>query len=161
MKKKRLNLFSEWAQIISAISVIFSLIYIGVQVRQNTLATQAAMRQSIADNDITYLLSKLDNATIAEAISKLKSNDSLSIKETEQLIAQQQVNFRVFENAYYQYQNELLEEEVWFRYKIIIHRLLTENNAAKEQWVRNEITYTMSFQKVVKNILSDTELNHW
>ena len=160
MKKKRLNFFSEWAQIISAISVIFSLIYIGVQVRQNTLATQAAMRQSIADNDITYLLSKLDNATIAEAISKLKSNDSLSIKETEQLIAQQQVNFRVFENAYYQYQNELLEEEVWFRYKIIIHRLLTENNAAKEQWARNEITYTMSFQKVVKNILSDIELNH-
>ena len=53
MNKIKLSIFSEISQVISAFAFVISLIYLGVQVNQNTKATQAAMRQSIADNDVT------------------------------------------------------------------------------------------------------------
>lgn len=157
--KKHISFYSELAQIISAIAVVISLIYVGVQIRQNTLTTQAAMRQSVADNDITYLMSYLDSAVIAEAIAKLSVSDTLTTKEKEQLKAQQQVNFRVFENAHYQYANKLLEEEVWYRYQTIIYRLLTTDEAAIEQWDKNSITYTKAFQNAIQQIISDETLS--
>ena len=156
--KKHISYYSEVAQIISAIAVVISLIYVGVQVRQNTLTTQAAMRQNIADNDITYLMSYLDNSIIAEASAKTFAKDSLTLLESEQLIWQQQVNFRLFENAHYQYENGLLEGEVWQRYRIIIHRLLTHAEAAIEQWERNSYTYTSSFKAEIQNIINDDDL---
>ena len=54
MKKLKLTQFSELAQFISAFALVVSLIYVGVLIKQNTKATQASMRQSIANNDITY-----------------------------------------------------------------------------------------------------------
>ena len=152
--KKRISYYSELAQIISAMAVVISLIYVGLQIRQNTLTTQAAMRQSVADNDITFLMSFIDNSIIAEATSKIASGDSLTIKEKEQLIAQQQVNFRVFENAHYQYVNNLLEFEVWERYETIILRLLRTNEAAIEQWKRNSHTYTKAFQLAIEALIN-------
>ena len=154
MKKNRLALISELAQVISAIAVVISLFYVGVQVRQNTKATQALMRQSIADNDINYLMTYLNPDIIAEAEFKLKNNIELTPIEFDQLVRQQQVNFRVFENAYYQYQRGLLEKEVWDRYQIIIARLFTLPHVI-EQWKTNRRTYTVSFQREVDNIQMD------
>ena len=130
----------------------------GVQVRQNTKVTQASMRQSIANNDITFLMTFLNNQIIAEATYKTKNKLDLTGIEWEQLVAQQQVNFRVFENAYYQYSNGLLEQEVWSRYQIIIKRLLLKNDAAIEQWKINKITFTNSFQEEINDIINNREI---
>ena len=78
MKKNKLTLITEIAEIISAVAVVISLIYVGVQVNQNTKATQSAMRQSVADNDITYLMSSLDNNILAVASYKAENNIELS-----------------------------------------------------------------------------------
>ncbi|PTM09908.1 MAG: hypothetical protein DA407_04875 [Bacteroidetes bacterium] len=158
MKKYTLSTFSEVSQIISALSVVISLIYVGAQVNQNTKATQAAMRQSIADNDITYLMTGLDNSVLAVANYKYYSNIELSELEKNQLTAQQHVNFRVFENAFFQYQQELLEPETWARYKIIIKGLLTNNLAAKKMWSNMQKSFTKSFQEVVSLLLEDNTI---
>jgi hypothetical protein len=36
---------------------------------------------------------------------------------------------------------------------------MTTDEAAVEQWNRNEYTYTLPFQNALKDILSDTKLN--
>ena len=93
MKKIKLSTFSELSQIISALAVVVSLIYVGAQVNQNTKATQAAMRQSIANNDITYLMTTLDNGILAVAEHKDKNDIELSELEMTQLVSRQYVNF--------------------------------------------------------------------
>lgn len=153
MKKNKLSTISELAQIISAVAVVVSLIYVGVQVNQNTKATQAAMRQSIADNDITYLMSSLDNGILAVASYKYDRNIELSELELSQLIARQHVNFRVFENAFYQYEQELLEPETWTRYKLIIKDLLRSDTPAEMMWKQFGDTFTRSFQKEISLLL--------
>ena len=155
MREIKLSTFSDVAQIISALAVVISLIYVGVQVNQNTKATQSAMRQSIADNDITYLMSSLDNNILAIASYKIENNIELSDLEMSQLISRQHVNFRVFENAFYQFEQELLELETWLRYRFIIKDLLRNNVASKKMWMSFDKSFTKSFQNEVNKLLSD------
>lgn len=158
MKKVNLSTLSEVSQIISALAVVVSLIYVGGQVNQNTRATQAAMRQSIADNDITYLMTSLDNNIVATALYKQYSNKELSELEMSQLTNRQHVNFRVFENAFYQYQQGLLERETWSRYRLIIKGLLTNDSAAIKMWSYLQKSFTKSFQEEVLLIAQDKDL---
>lgn len=153
MIKNKLTFITQIAEIISAIAVVLSLIYVGVQVNQNTKATQSAMRQSVADNDITYLMTSLDNSILAVASYKVENDIELSGVEMSQLVARQHVNFRVFENAFYQYEQELLEPETWKRYRIIILDLLKNNSASKKMWIQFRNSFTDSFQNEIDQIL--------
>lgn len=159
MKNMKLSTLSELSQIISALAVVVSLVYVGAQVNQNTKATQAAMRQSIADNDITYLMTSLDNSIVATALYKQYSNKELSELEMSQLTNRQHVNFRVFENAFYQYQQGLLERETWSRYRLIIKGLLTNDNAAQKMWSYLQKSFTKSFQEEVASIIDDNSIS--
>jgi hypothetical protein len=157
-RKIKLSTFSDVAQIISALAVVISLIYIGAQINQNTKATQSAMRQSIADNDITYLMSSLDNSILAIASYKIEKNIELSDLEMSQLISRQHVNFRVFENAFYQFEQELLELETWIRYRFIIKDLLKNDLSAKKMWMSFDKSFTNSFQNEVSQILNNNRI---
>ena len=155
MRKIKLSTFSDVSQIISALAVVISLIYVGAQVNQNTKATQSAMRQSIADNDITYLVSSLDNNILAIASYKDEYNMELSDFEMSQLVSMQHVNFRVFENVFFQFEHELLEPETWKRSRLIIKYLLKNNEASKKMWMSFDKLFTDSFQNEVKQILNE------
>jgi hypothetical protein len=155
MRKIKLSTFSDVSQIISALAVVISLIYVGAQVNQNTKATQSAMRQSLADNDVTYLMSYLDNSILAIANYKDESNMELSDLEISQLVSQQHVNFRVFENAFFQFEHELLEPETWERSRFIIKTMLENNEHSRKMWMRLDKLFTDSFQNEVKQILNE------
>jgi hypothetical protein len=155
MRKTKLSTFSDVSQIISALAVVISLIYVGAQVNQNTKVTQSAMRQSLADNDITYLMSSLDNNILAIASYKYDNNLELSDLEMSQLVYMQHVNFRVFENAFFQFEHELLEPETWERSRFIIKYLLESYEPTKKMWMRFDKLFTDSFQNEVKQILNE------
>ena len=155
MRKIKLSTFSDVSQIISALAVVISLIYVGAQVNQNTKATQSAMRQSIADNDVTYLMSSLDNTILAIALYKDENNMELSGLEWSQLVSQQHVNFRVFENVFFQFEHELLEPETWERSRFIIKYMLENNEHSRKMWMRLDKLFTDSFQSEVKQILNE------
>jgi len=155
MRKIKLSTFSDVSQIISALAVVISLIYVGAQVNQNTKATQSAMRQSLADNDVAYLMSSLDNNILAIASYKYDNNMELSDLEMSQLVYMHHVNFRVFENAFFQFEHELLEPETWKRSRFIIKYLLESNEPTKKMWMRFDKLFTDSFQNEVKQILNE------
>jgi len=155
MKLKKL---SELSQIVSSIAIIGSLIFIGIEVNQNTKATRASIRQSLATNDITYLSTFLNSVIIAEANAKQLNNIELTTTEFEQMVSQQYVNFMVFENAHYNYQQGFLEAELWDRYRNIIAGNMLADPHAREAWKRNQITFTKSFQNEVKHILTNVDI---
>lgn len=153
MRRIKLATVSDISQIISALAVVISLVYIGAQINQNTKATQSIIRQSIADNDITYLMSSLDNSILAIAEYKLENKIELTGLEMSQLVSMQHVNFRVFENAFYHFEQGLLEIEMWKRYRIIIKDLLRTNKASKKMWIIQADSFTESFQQEIKQLL--------
>jgi hypothetical protein len=84
----------------------------------------------------------------------IENKIELSDLEMSQLISRQHVNFRVFENAFYQFEQKLLETETWERYRFIIKDLLNNNEASKKMWINYANSFTDSFQNEVKHILN-------
>lgn len=81
MNKPTLAKLSDLAQVISAVAVIVSLVYVGREIKANTDASRAATRQAIAETDLQFISTLLDPLTILEAESKLASGFELSPTE--------------------------------------------------------------------------------
>ncbi|RYG21268.1 MAG: hypothetical protein EON93_26090 [Burkholderiales bacterium] len=58
------NAVSATADIVGAIAVVVSLIYVGLQLRQNTKAIVANARQGVLDSDIGLISDYMDHAAI-------------------------------------------------------------------------------------------------
>jgi hypothetical protein len=153
--KMKLKKLVDLSQVIGSIAIVGTLIFIGIQINQNTNATKASIRQSIATNDITYLSTFLNSEIIAEASAKHINNVELTAKEFEQMVWQQYVNFIVFETAYYNYREGFLEIELWDRYRFIIAGHMYSDPYAKKAWERFNGTFTASFQEEVKSIIRE------
>jgi len=153
--KSKLNL-SDWAdlaEIGAAIGVIISLIFVGMELQNNTAATEAATREAVNQKDIQFLSLRLDSSVLARAHAKLESGKSLSHLEKSQLVHQEYVNFVSFENSYYQYRKGVLEETEWLRHRNIVRGQIQDFPYSQIMWERSSTTFGPEFQKLVNSFL--------
>ena len=146
------------AQIIGVVAVVLSLIFIGIQIQQNTSATRAAVRQAVATNDIAYLNTTLNSEIIANANAKIADGKELNTVEREQLVWQQFVNFMIFETVHYNYQEGYIQKELWDRYETIMTRLLSNNIYARTAWHKYENAFTLSFIAEIQRIMKSSNI---
>ena len=144
--------FKFLVEILSALAILVSLVFLAIEVNQSNMLARATVRQTINDNDVEYLETFLDSNTVPIANFKLKNGEKLSEYEAQQIIWQQHINFRIFDNGYYQYQNGLLDKEEWLKYKSIITTLFTENPYVSKMWEYYGENFSDSFQLEVKKI---------
>ena len=85
-------------------------------------------------SDLEYLGATLEPATLLTAEAKLAQGLELSPDEHYVLVERQHVNFRLFENAFYQYGAGLLVEERWATYRRIIGSRLANNEPTQDMW---------------------------
>lgn len=107
--------FKFLVEILSALAILVSLVFLAIEVNQSNMLARATVRQTINDNDVEYLETFLDSNIVPIANYKLKNGEKLSEYEAQQIIWQQHINFRIFDNGYYQYQNGLLDKEEWLK----------------------------------------------
>jgi len=107
----------QWAfvaQIISAVAVIASLIFVGFQLRQATSAIRATSSQAHSGLYTDLVRSIIDNADFARTWS-IGLADPAALKEEEwvQFVAYASALFRLYESSRVQWLNGRLDEEHW------------------------------------------------
>ncbi|MDH5277142.1 MAG: hypothetical protein OEW88_12030, partial [Gammaproteobacteria bacterium] len=83
---RKLNL-SEWAnvaQVVSAIAVVISLLYVGYQIRANTSQIRAANRQELVNRSHSASLSFAENPELSAVLTKVAAGESISSTEQRQ-----------------------------------------------------------------------------
>jgi hypothetical protein len=155
MKRFTLSQWSEVSQIVSALAVVVSLVYVGQEIRSNTEASRAATRQAIAETDFEYVGATLDPLTLLEAEAKLAAGAELTNTEHFVLVERQHLNFRIFENAYYQYRVGMLGAETWERYRWIISLLFARHEPARAMWERFGPSFDETFKAEVAEIRAE------
>ena len=65
--KGSLQDWASLAEIVGAIAIVVSLVYVATEVRENTKALNATSRQSLGDNDLTYFSTAIDTSVVAVA----------------------------------------------------------------------------------------------
>jgi hypothetical protein len=113
MTKLRLSEWASIAEVIGAIGVVISLIFVGVQVRENTDEIRATNRHQLIGRAHSATTSIAANQEIAAAIAKLAAGDELTPAE--------QVQFGYFvrsliydvQEAFLLRQEKRLDEGYW------------------------------------------------
>jgi hypothetical protein len=102
------------AQIASAIAVIASLIFVGIQLRRATSAIRATSSQAHSSLYTDLVQSIIDNADFARTWSiGLTDPQSLSEIEWVRFVAYSSALFRLYESSRVQWLNGRLDEEHW------------------------------------------------
>ena len=111
---------NDWLTLLTNVAVVVGIVFLVVEIQQNTDQLRSESRQALLANDQASLLIALDNIDIFE---KMGPSEELSRTDQYRLGFVCAIDLRNREFEYVQYLNGLLDEETWrsFRNLILIN----------------------------------------
>jgi len=146
------------AEIISVVAVVISLIYVGIQVKQNTQAVRNSTLQNISENQLNVHGLIAAHGDLADIVFKAATGDG-SEQGTEKFrfTAWMHTAVRSLENAYYQHREGALDERNWRslcrQYGPILHTGLNAH-----YWRDRSFMYSDDFREFVDGVLLKDQL---
>ncbi|MEM7099014.1 MAG: hypothetical protein AAF541_12205 [Pseudomonadota bacterium] len=112
-------------EVLGAVGVIVTLVYLALQIRQNSLTTRAEIRQSLAEQQIQFINSRATDPFLRGAIDKVYSGDPLTGEEAFGVHSHCLAHVRLFENYFAQYKLGSMEVGDWAAMRKLISRHLS------------------------------------
>jgi hypothetical protein len=109
----KLEKWALLAEIVGAVAIVISLVYVGYEVSRNTAEIRASNRQSTAARVQDFALMAANNPDLALAADGRTDPDTLTPIQLMQANWYNIAFFRNSEEAYLQYLDGLLSEEYW------------------------------------------------
>jgi len=109
----KLEKFALIAEVVSAIAVVVTLIFVIVEIRANTDATLAANRQSLAGRTEQLLATQSTSPELAAVWVKVKNDEELTDEEIYLYSGHLGQILRLAEEGYLQYLDGNLNNEYW------------------------------------------------
>ena len=143
---------SAVAEILSSVAILITLVYLVVEIQQNSEATQAETRQAILDSDQQFLELLIDSPELMV----LQYQSDLSDEERIRLSFLLVTFIRMRENNWLQYENGTLDDVTWQAYRLSLIAQLS--NPQSRAWWRNfgvERIFDSDFISLVDELLAD------
>jgi hypothetical protein len=123
---------AAWAEIVSSVAIVATLIYLAVQTSQTNKALEANTRQATLMADISLIGTMIDNG---ETFAKYPyPSSALSDTETRQLGNMLAGLLRTREFAWLQYKAGTLDEATFLSYMETPVRILIDSESMTETW---------------------------
>ena len=155
MSKLKLSDWASVSEIIAAVAVAVSLIFVGLELQSNTAASESATREAINRKDIEYLSLYVDSTVVAVAMAKAENGEPLSGLEESQLVQTEYVNFIIFEHSYYQFRKGVLEAEEWARHENIILVVWRDWPYTRTMWSKYRETFSPDFVALMDRLTAE------
>ena len=139
-------IWKETAEILGVIGVVASLIFVGVEVRQNTNAVRGATLQAVSQQSLDLVMAGLDNSALRIAFVAA-AEGTMSPEQTNLMVWFVSAKLRADENRYRQIELGILDESTF---------LQLSNHAAyrtayfAEYWALRGGDYAADFQEIVR-----------
>lgn len=155
MDSAKLN---DWLQVIGLFGVIASLIFVGLQMKQDREIALTERFNARSETTIQLYMSMADNPVLRTAREKVRNGarDQLTEDEQAALTYLSQAALTSFENTHFQYVNGYIDDEHWDRTvariksDIVSGNLRREYENSRDQWRR-------SFQAVMDGLIDEVE----
>ena len=147
---------NQWLTLAANLGVIAGLIFLGLEIQQNTISTRMAARENATQGHIDYLGYLLDNTVLAHANEKLSNNQPVDNLEGNQMRIFLQMRWRHYERVYYQYRNDLLSDQEWAGFEAGIMRSFRDENdlwrMSGNVWARDKERLSQQFAEYVEGL---------
>jgi hypothetical protein len=146
---------SAIGEIVGAMGVIISLLYLAAQVRQNTQVARAATRQAIA-SDLQGLASDLVTGDDAARLFHAHiSGQKIEPYQNVRLQARAYRDFHFWDNAHYQFCEGMLSAEEWRGIRENLKQLVVYVPAYREYWDGEQSSFSTRFRTEVSQLLAE------
>ena len=140
-----LVLISTLAQVVSALAVIASLVYLAVQVRQNTKAIRNATHHTLTVTRLDYIAMVVQNPDLSRILQAgMQDLARLGEEERHRFTLIMYYLFSAGENFYYQYRQGALDAEQWERWCNTLRYYFTQPGI-RTWFATNPIRFAASF----------------
>jgi len=142
------------SQIVAALGVIGSLIFVGLQVRDSAKAVRSATAQAVHDNYASWYISLAGNQqALASAVKGFADLDSLSATEKELYVCTFMAFLSHSQNAFHQWREGHLADGLWKGWEALMMNLVNTPGGAAF-WRERSYLFGQDFQDQVKLIMS-------
>ena len=140
-------------EFVGAIGVVVSLIYLAVQIRQNTKSVRSSTHHAsfVAGNDVHLAFAEAGAAQII--IKAGRSYDDLTLDEKFRFRMLMRALFSFEEDVYLQFQEGLIDRPFGDARVRVLTEALSEPGI-HDWWTRNRHLYTTSFQGAIGELLA-------
>lgn len=141
---------NRYLEFFGVASVVASLIFVGIQIKQTNDATRSATVLQIKDSWVQLNLAYATSPELVAAEHEVLTNgwDDASIQSQMLFAGTLRTLFHIWSNAYFQYQNGTLGEDQWAPIKREIIASM-EHEAIKRVWTDVGYLYDDDFRTIV------------
>ena len=153
------NRLREWLEIIGLFSVVASLLFVGLQMKQSHEIALSQASQARTAMSVETLVSTAENPLFISASTKGRQGEEQS---PEELAATSQYAIAIlftYEDQYFQYSNGFLSEERWIASKLGLKRFLTDRSTipVRHAYERAPTRYSTSFQEIIDGLIAEID----
>ena len=136
-------------EIVAALGVIVSLVYVGIELQQNTLASRATTAQAIVDSSRNFLLDIAMNDEF-DRVRRVGQADLSQLNEAEanRFSTYSRGNWLYFQNVWVQWTLGVVDDRIWRSMAAVICQIqaLPGN---REEWKKHKVILDPEFVDLV------------
>ncbi len=152
-----LDKLHKYVEITAAIAVIISLIFVGLEVRQNTAAVQSAAAQAVHENFAAWYTSLQSDADLLIVTTKgMRDYESLTASEKAQFIATFMSLSSHTQNAFYKWREGSLAPELWRGWEFVSMNFFS-TPGGRAFWEERDYLFAEAFQRYIREDLMTRE----
>ncbi len=153
MDEDRVN---KWLTLGANIGVLIGIIFLAVEIRQNTEMTRAQITQSRADAAIALASEYINSDYLPDVYAKFAHGEELTFQEASRYRVYLRAALRNHQNNYLQYRQGFLGEYIP-RSTANAIRGIASTPRGREYWARNKTNYSDEFVEFVDQALSEAD----
>lgn len=145
--------YIDWLNLSTSIAVIMGIVFLGLEIRQNTEMMKSQTRDAISEKQMMFSEWVATESELANTLAKVSAGEELEPWEAVQHAYFLAGVWREWENSYYQFQQELFDKNE-FEPRLERWRATMRNEQVRRSWLATRQNYSPSFRAVVDDIVN-------
>jgi hypothetical protein len=141
-------------EVVGAIAVVASIVYLAMQVRENTRSSRSATRQAISDAIVAANMIWAQSESFSQVFQDHLDGKELPEHQALQLSGYCYAYLRNWENVHYQYRSGMLSDEEWRGFRLNVKALL-QVSAFRDFWAREREVFSLAFRREVEGLVGE------
>ena len=160
----KLTNINEWLTFTANLAVLAGIIFLGVEIQQNTFMMKAQTRDSLAQKESDWLMIVGSDEFASDIV--IRCNEGMIEIDTpdyHRCNMMEQSHLRIWENEWYQYRQGLFDEQEYLARRASWKATLTvpqglQNNPHLQIWRRESANFSLSFKEQIDKIFEEIEV---
>lgn len=147
----------RWISLGANVGVLAGIVFLGVEIQQNTETTRAQMIQSRAEVAINLAAETFNSEFIPAIIGKGDLPETLTEEESFRLMTWVRASLRNQDNNFQQYQQGYLGDHMPQAIRAASRSIILGNPVGMDLWVRSKASYSSDFVDFIDAALAEAE----